>query len=355
MEAPVSDNVHTVAEGPGIPVEIGHIDRELGRLWEEAGESKTRASLINLVLYSEQECDVSRNTSLIARIASEHACRAILISACPEAHENRARAWINAHCHLSGKKQICSEQITFRLEGNTTGALPSIVFSHLDSDLPLCLWWQAPIHPQIDPGLWAWVDRLVYDSCEWKNPAESFAIVQKIASGERHTILGDLAWARVLGARFAIAALFDHAMALSHMNDLDRIEIDHAPGRRTSALLLAGWFASRLGWSVKPVIREPFFVTADGRHVSFALREVEGSAISRCLFRAGEFAFCLTRPHDGDFFEVSICGPGHDEHPRVIGAGREDPADLLLAELARGGRHGIYRQALQASRPLIES
>ena len=345
----------TVADGPGIPVEIGRIDRELARLWEEAGESKTRASLINLVLYSEKECDIDRNTALIARIASEHACRAILISACPEARENHAQAWINAHCHLSGKRQICSEQITFRLEGDTAGALPSIVFSHLDSDLPLCLWWQAPFRTNIDPGLWAWVDRLVYDSCLWEDPAESFPIVRKIAAGERRTILGDLAWARVLGARFAIAALFDHAMALAHIEKLDRIEIDHAPGQRTAALLLAGWFASRLGWSLKPVIREPFFATPDGRLVSFALKEVEGPAVSRCLFRSGEHAFCLSRADGGPFFEISIWGPGHDEHPRILGAGREDPADLLLAELARGGRHGFYRKALEAITPIFES
>ncbi len=32
----------------GLPVEIGRIDQELGKLWEESGDTKTRASLINL-------------------------------------------------------------------------------------------------------------------------------------------------------------------------------------------------------------------------------------------------------------------------------------------------------------------
>jgi len=127
----------------GIPVAIGSIDRELGRLWEEAGDSKTRASLINLVLYSEKDDDDS--SKLVADIADEHACRAIVILARPAATETRARAWINAHCHKAGTRQICSEQITFELEGTAANALPGIVFPHLDSDLPLCLWWRAPL------------------------------------------------------------------------------------------------------------------------------------------------------------------------------------------------------------------
>ena len=35
---------------PGIPVPIGAIEKTLGHLWDESGESKTRASLINLAL-----------------------------------------------------------------------------------------------------------------------------------------------------------------------------------------------------------------------------------------------------------------------------------------------------------------
>ena len=38
---------------PGMPVEIGRIDKELGKLWEETGDTKTRASLINLAIYTE--------------------------------------------------------------------------------------------------------------------------------------------------------------------------------------------------------------------------------------------------------------------------------------------------------------
>lgn len=354
MEAVVSAG-EMVAEGFGLPVEIGRIDRELGRLWEEAGESKTRASLINLVLYSEKEDELAPNTRLLAELASRHACRAIVILAMPEEPTSRAQAWINAHCHMAGQRQICSEQITFRLEGDAASALPGIVFSHLDSDLPLCLWWQAPFRKTMDEDLWSWVDRLIYDSAKWDQPADAFDLLQSIgSSGGGRTVLGDLNWARVLGARIALAALFDHASALAAIPSLDRVELVHAPGSRTSALLLLGWFASRLGWNLQPTISPPVFLSREGHPIECVLEEKEGETISRCTFAAGAEQFCLSRQPGHEFFEATVGGPDAENHPRVLTAGKESLPDLLLSELSRGGRHGHYRQAVSTIRPLLE-
>src|SRR3954471_8515389 len=103
----------------GMPVDIGKIDRELKKLWEQGGEQMTRASLINLAVYSEAPDSLQTNTQLVAAIAQDHACRAIVIAANPSATEDHVGAWIAAHCHVSraGSKQICSEQISFSLNG----------------------------------------------------------------------------------------------------------------------------------------------------------------------------------------------------------------------------------------------
>src|SRR5947208_87113 len=128
----------------GQSVEISKINKELKKLWQERENAMTRASLINLALYSEKPGSLERNTQLIARITENHACRALVIGATRESKEDRVEAWVNAHCHVTraGGKQICSEQISFSLQGPCVKWLPSIVFSHLDSDLPLYLWWQ---------------------------------------------------------------------------------------------------------------------------------------------------------------------------------------------------------------------
>ena len=62
----------SVAEpfAPGMPVEIGQIDRELKKLWEASSGAATRASLINLAVYSEAAGSLEKNTQIIARIAA---------------------------------------------------------------------------------------------------------------------------------------------------------------------------------------------------------------------------------------------------------------------------------------------
>src|SRR3954451_14582369 len=93
----------------GMPVEIGKIERELKKLWAEGGESMTRASLINLAVYSEEPDSLPRNTQIVAEVTEDHACRAIVIAIDPAGKESRIEAWIAAHCHVSraGTKQVC--------------------------------------------------------------------------------------------------------------------------------------------------------------------------------------------------------------------------------------------------------
>ena len=184
---------------PGIAVPIGGIDKELGRLWEESGDDKTRASLINLAVYNEKAGSLQTNSAIVQGIAGEHAMRAILIEADPGAAGSSAEAWINMHCYPRGSKggAVCSEQISFRLGGLAARSLQSVVFSHLDSDLPLVLWWQADFRSPVEGKLWRWVDRLLFDSRHWKDPAAQFAIVSAIEGlPEARTVLCDLNWAR---------------------------------------------------------------------------------------------------------------------------------------------------------------
>ena len=69
----------------GQSVEIGKIDKELKKLWREGENAITRASLINLAVYSEKPDSLEKNTQLIARITENHACRALVIGGKREA------------------------------------------------------------------------------------------------------------------------------------------------------------------------------------------------------------------------------------------------------------------------------
>lgn len=345
--------MNTITEA-GVPVEIGRIDHELGRLWEESGDTKTRASLINLAIFTDDPSALAANTTLISEIAVENACRAILIVANRSAKEPAARAWINAHCHMAGKgeRQVCSEQITFQLDGEMIDDTPSIVFSHLDSDLPLYFWRQGEIRHPLNKKLWSRVDRLIFDSQDWTRPAEQFAIVREIgAFTETRTILCDLNWARLLGARFALAQLFDHSCVLSHVKDISRIEI--TASHRLTGQLLLGWLAAQIGWTHQALPDRHSFLTPAGKTVTFDIREQPGPPISLCTFHCDNVTFDLSRKPDSAYYHARVCGDDSHEAPMLIAAGKDKPTDILLGELSRGGRHPLYAKAVAIIEPLL--
>jgi hypothetical protein len=106
----------------GTEVPLPKIDRALKELWD-SDAAKTRASLINFAIYSEDPESLAGNNELLGKITAEHACRALLITCLPDARPQRARAWINALCRpYQGRQIVCSEQISLVLQG---GVRPS--------------------------------------------------------------------------------------------------------------------------------------------------------------------------------------------------------------------------------------
>jgi glucose-6-phosphate dehydrogenase assembly protein OpcA len=343
---------------PGIAVEIGKIERELKKLWQEGGEKMTRASLINLAVYSEAPDSLRINTEIVSRVTEDHACRAIVIAANPSADTEQVQAWINAHCHISraGSKQVCSEQLSFSLAGSFASLLPNIVFSHLDSDLPFYLWWQGEFHDPMDPQLWTWVDRLLYDSRSWKNFETQMRLVETAhEEANRRVVLCDLNWTRLVQLRLALAQFFDHPASHDDLAQIERAEVAFAPGHRSTAVLLVGWLASQLGWTFNDVSDDVAWLFANciGEPISVSLQEKEGEPVSRCSIFSGAIEYRVEHCTQTDLLETSKRVGGKDRMRQLMPAGQSDPVALMREELMRGGAHRVYLRAVQAVRDLL--
>ncbi|PYI71784.1 MAG: hypothetical protein DMF02_05465 [Verrucomicrobia bacterium] len=342
----------------GAPVEIGKIEKELKKLWQESEGAMTRASLMNLAAYSEQPGSLNNNTHLMAKITEDHACRAIVIEADCRSEENRVDAWISAHCHVgrTGKKQVCSEQISFLLKGGCTTQLPSIILSNLDSDLPFYLWWQGELHDPMDAQLWEWVDRFIYDSHDWKDfPAQMALVETAHREAKQRLVLCDLNWTRVDHVRFALAQFFDHPASHHRLAKISKVRIDFAPAFRSTAFLFTGWLGAQLDWQPQKTSspEELRFTGPGGRTMEVELRERDGQPIHEIALTAGDVEFRVTHAECGDLLEVSRGKPGENPIPQLMPAGKHDSVNLMSEELMRGGPHHVYLRAVNCVRDLL--
>jgi glucose-6-phosphate dehydrogenase assembly protein OpcA len=342
----------------GAPVEIGKIEQELKKLWQEGEGAMTRASLMNLAAYSEQPGSLNDNTQLMAKITEDHACRAIVIEADCRSDENRVDAWISAHCHISrtGNKQVCSEQISFLLKGGCSTQLPSIILSNLDSDLPLYLWWQEEFREPMDPQLWTWVDRVIYDSQGWsdfRSQTRLLGLMQEEAN--QRIVLCDLNWTRLDNLRFALAQFFDHPASHHRLAKISKVRIDFAPGCRSTAILFVGWLGAQLNWHIEEVKSpsELRFTEASARQIDVELRERDGQPVQEVGLTSGDVEFRVTYAHCGDLLEVSRIQKDENRVPQLMPAGNDDPVGLISEELIRGGPHRVYLNALDCVRDLL--
>lgn len=322
----------------GVETPIPKIDRALKDLWKN-DEAKTRASLINLAIYTEDSRVLVEDTNLLEQVAAEHACRALLVLALPEAQPPRARAWIQALCRpYQGKETVCSEQLSFVLEGGDAAQVQNIVFAHLDSDLPLVVWWQADLTKNFEERFYSRIDTLIIDSSRWSDPARQFDALLAAMSAETAAFdVRDLAWTRSHFMRTALAACFQDAPALQKLDKLDTIRITHLKGQRMTALMLANWINQRLQSSLKVELEE----------------QETGPALQSVVLCGEGVCGAVRRDTDSAFIQVcSSCG--EHESKDLLPADVDSDADLVSEQLSRFHGSTLYSTMLPHVRAMLK-
>lgn len=341
----------------GREVAIATIDKELRKLWGD-GEAQTNASLINLAVYSERPGALVDNSKAIRELTREHACRAILIGIDRKVSETSLRAWITAHCHLSyGSKSVCCEQLAFALTGRATGRLRNTVFAHLNSDLPLTLWWQGELSPIFSERSYSLIDRFVFDSADWSDPVTSFARLAVAAEDSERLQVQDLSWSRSFQFRVSVAALFDDPVAQAALEAIESVEIQHHPSQRNAALQLLAWLAVQAGWrdaieldladSRRGGARTSYsFEHRSGKTLRVTLvADPESAPLGALTIRAGELRVEVLRKAGAARLLRRVVASGHlAEAPGPVDP--DDSVGLVGEQLSRGGKNSLFRKVL---------
>ncbi len=341
MPAITELKIDTTVLGQEVP--LNRIDKALRELWADEATSKTRASLMNVAIYSEDSSSLERNTQLLGEITEQHSCRSLLIVNLPNAPKQTARAWVTAHCQLyDGKRSVCCEQLSFLMEGGTADSIRNFVFAHLDSDLPLTVWWQGELTERLDERFYSVIDSLIIDSSQWANPSASLkSVLAARASDTSRFSLSDLSWMRSRVMRLALAGACHDAMVLAELPKVNRAKITHGTGHRMSALMVAAWIGTQLkcrlakGEGLK-------LERDDGSTIEVEIIESALSCPIQALELSGpDVSISLCRDPQSCFIR-SRMEHAHHQRDEVQPAGTNDDGDLIADQMGRLGGTTLY-------------
>ena len=330
------------------------MDKALKELWGE-DEARTRASLMNFAIYSENPESVQENMNLLEEITREHACRSLLLLALPGG-QTSARAWVTAHCQLhEGHKSVCSEQMSFLLEGGSMNQVRNIVFAHLDSDLPLVCWWQGDLSANFSERFYSVMDMLFIDSSKWTDPARDFERLQNALSQSTVRFrVYDLSWLRSHLFRTALASCFQDATALAELSKLRRIEITHSRGHLLAGVFTAAWIAVRMKCTLNTSggIK---LVTPEGNAIVVSFHEVTGDeALQGITLASNKGVFTVSR----ECGACRVCTKvviGDRTHEEMLPADLVTDAALIGEQLSRLGGQSLYLQMIPMLRAMLQS
>jgi len=358
-EQPAGGSTEQFLSGKLAQVDIKKIEKELKELWRSAAQtdggvaSVTRACVMNLILYSEDQDTEQSASDLLDDIMLRHPCRAILALSTKSSGNPSLEAWVAARCHLTDSKsmkQICCEQITVRGDNVNNDELSSVVLPLVISDLPLFMWWRAaPLsHEKLKPFL-GWIDRMIVDSSCDRDSLQFFSELLNIMNGQAqvqsvaHEIpfsCIDLNWRRSVSWRESVALAFDQrhsALSPDYLAGINNVEISYGlpddekngeaswKGLTNQALLIVGWISSTLGWRLQKA-------AADKQRVDLSF-DSSGSKISVSLVGVpsdqageGDIGSILIRSERPE--KVSIVATQHKGMPGIgVTCYRGDQAD----------------------------
>lgn len=355
-----------VLEGPGgeRPFDAAGIERELRAMWKAASNdhgSLYRAATANLVVPVDGPLR-NRIGPILAEVARRHPSRLIRIEPAEGASKSSDRllARTAALCHMrpGGGGIVCSEQIVVDWTPRTCPLLPSAVQALLVGDLPVVLLSiESGERHQWLAALERIADLVITDTATEARPETMAWRWSEDAAGGR-ALRHDLAWARLAPWRTLLADVFERPEAALAIPSLQEVAVVHGGATPPAgAWLLAGWLASRLGWTPRSAGAGHVRFDAPGRPVTVAFLAEEDEparVLRRVRIRSGAPA-----PLD-----VAVEHRGHDPvahetftapfaSTRAVTFAYRDLADCLVGELHRHEPNRAFDEAAPIAAEMI--
>jgi glucose-6-phosphate dehydrogenase assembly protein OpcA len=254
----------------------------------------------------------------------------------------------------NGAIGVMHEQVEIDMGPEHLEALQTIADPVLVSEIPTIAW-SPHGHDEAVRALLPLIDVMLIDSDDSGEAAAAFERAQRL---REHAYIVDLAWLRTTPWRERLAAGFDLPQRMAGLREVSELEVRHQDRSNASALLLAGWMASRLGWAETPLRleRESLEGVAqrgDGE-VTLAVRAMHQEApglVGVTVSCAQGTSLSLQRG-DGGLDAHEHAPDGEERDWKIIGASRGEGG--ILGEGVRQAllRDPTYLPALKAAQGL---
>lgn len=277
------------------PFPVERIQAELRHEWaavcqhveDETGQPPLRTNIMTLALMVRGEREARNARELLGQLATAVPSRVLLFILSPPGENLEARIW--AHCAVERDSQLhnCYDVVEITIPQDELAAVPNILEENKLPDLPLFIVWNTPYNLMSNEfgRIARRADRLVIDTQHFNSALEALNDYARFLRTIGARCAGtDLCWSRLLTWRELIAQAFDGPQVCQLLPYVQQIDISFDPSVECEALLLAGWFTSRLKWTPSNASRhgETMSLTArasNGRAVQITLDRVARSGI----------------------------------------------------------------------------
>jgi glucose-6-phosphate dehydrogenase assembly protein OpcA len=151
-----------------------------------------------------------------------------------------------------GQLALLRETVVVRLGDRHLDDLLTIADPLVVTDLPTLLW-SPHGHAEAVDALLSLAQATLLDSIEEPDHTQAGqrAAIDRAYALSQHVYVVDLAWLRSTPWRERVATVFDPPPMRRELHNLCEVKVRHHPDSRVAGLLLIGWLAARLGWSLK--------------------------------------------------------------------------------------------------------
>lgn len=362
-------------EVPAEVVQLRDVESTLTRMLQSTDDLIPgpihRARMSNLVVFCDTIEKASEIEAIVPQIIEIHPARVILMVAVPGTDSSGLTTTVLVRRNIANHRQV-SEQITLQAVGRSADHLPFALRELLIGDLPTNFWWATKTPPAIaGPLLYEfseYAQQVLFDSYEWNDPHRGIATLDAwLARFDRTSDVqpcwrtaSDLNWRRTRIWRRILAEGLSPTTAPGVLETIADVEIEHGCHAVTQAWGLAGWFAGRLGWSVRShrlKLGEEISLQLTGPHGDVRLRlirNVEGSPSIQRVRVACSGPDCKAALNFGveDSARIVLTPEACDTAARTVAVGLRDLAEVVGRQLSDRVPDPIFREAMRHARIL---